>query len=751
MEPKLPLQPKTLRRRVHVVYYLSRGGQMDHPHLLEGYLSSAQEGLLLRDFKRWLAILRGKSMPNSFSWSYKRAYKNGFVWHDLGENDLIRPLAKNEYVLMGSEIKEQPLHVEKCNCGVNPQQTDTKMDSTKTGSDNQGETVNKPVTRSPKLITERSSNDREDNKTEKVLPSLDSPARLELITTENKFQRIGSRTLHKSFDLYRSGGPSKDPNDFTDKRLPDELKNSSNIHDTKQFTTTQSSENMGHIPSPGKISVRDSKITLRNSQREYLEDGDQMGELHGRDRKKNIKHIRDTSSSTHLKHTISIAHAKADRVKDSIKEKKYGQKLSDSCINDESTSSFIVDASTQTGDSTRCSMEEQQECIDSECYDRPVGDLANSSYHSSDFSPYDSTILNSVRRISSARFNSNHDQDQSHRGNLSLHLSQEFPNLPAIQRSIKAEQSSEIEEIPIGNSNTSLSHQISQNHLGSPGTVSSCSAVSARSSTRFARQETNGIPITVMPTKPTKKTTARTENHRRHSKGGSSQHSTNAAMESSSSGPHSLLKQILTCGNADVVSEKKPHNSISSHNFVVINHNALSGLPGTTPSRAINAATRTYDDLDKSRNAICGVCQRGVPIKKVTRTASSDTKAVISATASEQGSTRDDTISSPESAFSSGYRHHIKSNMMKAHSLSSSFAAAALRSASSRSHRSNLTAADENDDDGSKLSASRRFRVHHPASATAANSGTPYGNMSPGLLSIASSTPRRCALQSDIT
>lgn len=35
-----------------------------------------------------------------------RSYKNGFVWHDLCEDDLILPAHGNEYVLKGSELFE---------------------------------------------------------------------------------------------------------------------------------------------------------------------------------------------------------------------------------------------------------------------------------------------------------------------------------------------------------------------------------------------------------------------------------------------------------------------------------------------------------------------------------------------------------------------------------------------------------------------------------------------------------------------
>jgi hypothetical protein len=36
-----------------------------------------------------------------------RSYKNGFVWHDLSEDDLVLPATDDEYVLKGSELVDQ--------------------------------------------------------------------------------------------------------------------------------------------------------------------------------------------------------------------------------------------------------------------------------------------------------------------------------------------------------------------------------------------------------------------------------------------------------------------------------------------------------------------------------------------------------------------------------------------------------------------------------------------------------------------
>ncbi|WCJ41185.1 hypothetical protein M5689_022067 [Euphorbia peplus] len=99
-------------KKVAVVYYLSRNGQLEHPHFIEVHLSSP-EGLYLRDVISRLNILRGKSMASLYSWSSKRSYKNGFVWHDLADNDFIYPAHGHEYVLKGSELLEPSINLSK--------------------------------------------------------------------------------------------------------------------------------------------------------------------------------------------------------------------------------------------------------------------------------------------------------------------------------------------------------------------------------------------------------------------------------------------------------------------------------------------------------------------------------------------------------------------------------------------------------------------------------------------------------------
>ncbi|WCJ19041.1 hypothetical protein M5689_001352 [Euphorbia peplus] len=94
-------------RRIHIVYFLSRMGRVEHPHLIRLHHLN-RNGVYLRDVKRWMADLRGKDVAETFSWSYKRRYKNVYVWQDILDDDLITPISDNEYVLKGSEIHIPP-------------------------------------------------------------------------------------------------------------------------------------------------------------------------------------------------------------------------------------------------------------------------------------------------------------------------------------------------------------------------------------------------------------------------------------------------------------------------------------------------------------------------------------------------------------------------------------------------------------------------------------------------------------------
>ncbi|CAL4892859.1 unnamed protein product [Urochloa decumbens] len=106
-EPKhyAPNKPPTATRKVAVVYYLChRDGHLDHPHFLEMKLLPGA-GLYLRDFTARLDVLRGSGMPAMYAWSSKRSYRNGYVWQDLADDDLVHPAhGADEYVLKGSPL-----------------------------------------------------------------------------------------------------------------------------------------------------------------------------------------------------------------------------------------------------------------------------------------------------------------------------------------------------------------------------------------------------------------------------------------------------------------------------------------------------------------------------------------------------------------------------------------------------------------------------------------------------------------------
>ncbi|VAH96274.1 unnamed protein product [Triticum turgidum subsp. durum] len=154
-EPQ-PARRHELGTRVAVVYYLCRNHQLEHPHFMEVQLASPQ-GLYLRDVIGRLDALRGKGMAAKYSWSCKRSYKTGFVWHDLSADDLLLPTQGTEYVLKGSELPfdhSEPLPVPDhqqnnaaCadNAKVQPCKPARQQDSPPSpGSSNQGWTSKSP-------------------------------------------------------------------------------------------------------------------------------------------------------------------------------------------------------------------------------------------------------------------------------------------------------------------------------------------------------------------------------------------------------------------------------------------------------------------------------------------------------------------------------------------------------------------------------------------------------------------------------
>ncbi|OIV91226.1 hypothetical protein TanjilG_30448 [Lupinus angustifolius] len=103
---KIWIEPKSKANelKVAVIYYLSRNGQLEHPHLMEVPISSQQGMLCVKDVINRLSSLRGQGMADMYSWSTKRSYKNGFVWQDLSENDFIYPSSGHEYILKGTQV-----------------------------------------------------------------------------------------------------------------------------------------------------------------------------------------------------------------------------------------------------------------------------------------------------------------------------------------------------------------------------------------------------------------------------------------------------------------------------------------------------------------------------------------------------------------------------------------------------------------------------------------------------------------------
>lgn len=93
---------------VLVLYQISwEHGRLEHPHMIEVQYPSNQDGLRLRDVKKRLTTLRGHGISQSFSWSYKRNYRNTFIWNDLCDDDVIHPLrGSGEYLLKASELMD---------------------------------------------------------------------------------------------------------------------------------------------------------------------------------------------------------------------------------------------------------------------------------------------------------------------------------------------------------------------------------------------------------------------------------------------------------------------------------------------------------------------------------------------------------------------------------------------------------------------------------------------------------------------
>lgn len=613
---------------------------MDHPHLVEGYLSAAQDGLRLRDVKRWLAVLRGKSMPTTFAWSYKRTYKNGFIWHDLGDNDMIQPLSKNEYVLMGSEIREQGI-LGKCKCGGVEHQTEAKVVAEL--GDIQGEPLNKTMLSSPTVV--RKSNEDDNQKINGGIQNRSNSGRS--VTSESVV--FDNKMISKSGQQYR-GASSRSFNDLTAQRFLEGVKRPISFHETNKQLVTKGFNNQ----SPGinaRVMIRDSEL-LAGDRSEILEanSNDEVhGELYGARRETR----KGNSNSLYINQATSTPISRRHYDEDGHHEGMMGV-MSDNHDNDDDVNgTYIMDAATQTGDSSRCSTDHQDGAPISAGYNNmlelEVDSPAASIKYSESHSYINAADTGATRRASSARFIKNHQSGSNvTRRNLSAQLSRELSNfLGDAEKDMIINQATESgEDQSKAANNVSSSNATSLvNHMGSPA-LSTSSAMSARS-TRFAREDNN---------RSSKGLSAKSRSKKQTSKQGSSHSSSTCTT------PHTLLKQLLKCGNVDVITESKP----SDH--VIMNSNALSGLQ--TPSRTINASayqggfTNGHDR--KGSNGTYHNMWAACKMKRVS-TGSSDNKSVVSATVSDQASIRDtlETISSPESVYD---KRHLRSNIIKANS-----------------------------------------------------------------------------------
>ncbi|KAJ4978346.1 hypothetical protein NE237_009126 [Protea cynaroides] len=193
-------------RRIQVIYFLSRMGRIEHPHLIRVHHFS-RKGVHLRDVKRWLSDLRGKDMPDSFAWSYKRRYKTGYVWQDLVDDDLITPISDNEYILKGSEMSSVPFDA--CPCGEKrastekrvPENRHKKMEvSAKTSEIEIDEEISEPFKSETSRMTDdlmksnASKPEKEENRSEKKSTEKNKPPLMHsAIFSKSKSYASGAR------------------------------------------------------------------------------------------------------------------------------------------------------------------------------------------------------------------------------------------------------------------------------------------------------------------------------------------------------------------------------------------------------------------------------------------------------------------------------------------------------------------------------------------------------------------------------
>ncbi|KAL0464355.1 UNVERIFIED_CONTAM: hypothetical protein Slati_0323100 [Sesamum latifolium] len=232
-------------RRLHIVYFLSRKGRIEHPHLVRVHHLS-RNGVRLRDVKRWLGELRGKDMPESFSWSYKSFCidfrlsigsggtrqvmygKTCWMMISLHQSD-------NEYVLKGSEISSSNIKAAEEKVVKQKHQTPSQenhkaFSKEDNHSHNSSETSMYVSTKSSSEIEEESPTFGSDTST--LTDDSGKPEMEKINSDSTKHEKPDNRTDHRSPTL---GQKNK--------------KRSSKVTINENITTTSTAADVSKIPS----------------------------------------------------------------------------------------------------------------------------------------------------------------------------------------------------------------------------------------------------------------------------------------------------------------------------------------------------------------------------------------------------------------------------------------------------------------------------------------------------------------------
>ncbi|XP_075479128.1 protein SOSEKI 1-like isoform X1 [Primulina tabacum] len=269
-------------RRLNVVYFLSRKGCIEHPHLIRIHHLS-RNGVRLRDVKRWLGDLRGKDMPESFSWSYKRRYKTGYVWQDLFDDDLVTPISDNEYVVKGSEISSAIINrdfactqkksaMQKGKQPAKDQKTDENQSHSSETSSHVPRRSSSEIEEEPLFFGSETSTLTDDCTKLEMEKNSDTavhkkqvkkPETLETLWTSDDYKlKINKKDKSRSNRVKISEKISDTPADSSN--------NSSEARFTKSKTYSTGASNIfRNLMSCGALSTNDSAVVMINKQKNY--------------------------------------------------------------------------------------------------------------------------------------------------------------------------------------------------------------------------------------------------------------------------------------------------------------------------------------------------------------------------------------------------------------------------------------------------------------------------------------------------